>query len=123
MKRSERILMHARREALLAGMWFSVASAAGAWAVVGWMNGKGPGGALLGFCAIAVSRLCLWHAGEARRLGSLGRQERTYERPMVIRAEVSPRECRSGRVLWIALAVAMGVPAIAAVLVIWKFQH
>lgn len=122
MKRIERILKHARREGLCCAMWLSVACASGVWAAVAWMNGRVPGGALLGFLAIVALRLASWHCGERRRLhGKVLAAERIWNPP-----PDTPAMRRDGSdflMWWVALAVGTGVPAIAAAVhLFWKFS-
>lgn len=121
MKRTERILKHARHEGWMCALCISVAVASGVWAAVAWMNGRGPGGALLGFGAIAAFRLASWHGRERRRLiGKVLPTERVWN-PTPERT--ATRRDESDFVLWVALAVAMGVPAIAAAVhLFWKFS-
>ena len=108
----------------MAMVFGSGAVALGVWAAVVWMHDKVPGGALLAFLAIVASRLCHWHSGEACRLFWLGNNERvSYERPLLLMDEDFQRECQSWRVWGIALALVVVVPAMAAAVAIWKFNH
>lgn len=121
MNRIERILKHARHQGWMCALWISVAVASGVWAAVAWMHGRGPGGALLVFCAIAALFPASWHGSERRRLvGKVLMAERVWN-PAPI--QTARRGNESDAVLWITLAVAMGVPAIAAAMhLILKFS-
>jgi len=123
MSRLERILKHARRELLMCVMWISGAVALGVWAAVAGMYGRIPGGSLLAFLAIVALRLASWHWSERRRLiGKVLMAERVWNPPAPSRS--ASRWDEGDAVLWLTLAVAMGVPAIAAVVhLIWKFNH
>lgn len=122
MKRSIRIFRQARCEAWLAVLWFSVAMAAGAWAAAALAYRKGPGGAFLALVAVAALRLFSGRAREWWRLRKLAISEaRLWEGSSLKQARREAWEQTPGDyVLWVALAVAMGVPAIAAAVhVIW----
>lgn len=121
MKRMERILKHARHEGWMCALWISVAVASGVWAAVAWMHGRGPGGALLVFCAIVAFRLGTRHGSERRRLvGKVLMAERVWNPT----AHSGTARCdHNAAVLWITLAVLVIVPAIAAAVhLFWKLS-
>lgn len=116
MNRAERILKHARHEGWMCAVWISVACASGVWAAVAWMHGRVPGGALLCAATIAVLRLATWHWSERRRL----REEMRWN-PIGYPPRTDPAE---DRVVWVSLAVAAGIPAVAAAVhLIWKISE
>lgn len=122
MKRSVRIFQQARREAWCACLWFSVATAAGAWAAAALVYGKGPGGAFLALVTVAALRLFSGRLREWWRLRKIAIIEaRLWEGGSVQKMrENASAASPEDRVIWVALAVAVGVPAIAAVVhVVW----
>ena len=121
MKRTEKILKHARHEGWMCALWITVASASGVWAAVAWMNGRGPGGALLVVCAIVAFRLGSWHGSERRRLiGKVLPDELTWNPA----SNGGTARCdHNAAVIWITLAVLVIVPAIAAAVhLFWKWN-
>lgn len=125
MKRSVRIFKQARREAWVAGFWFSVATAAGAWAAAAMVYGKGPGGAFLALVTVAALRLFSGRLREWWRMRKIAIAEarlwecRTVEQVRREAWEQTP----DAKVLRVTLAVAVGVPAIAAAVhLFWKFS-
>jgi len=80
MKRSERLIRHARREALACAMFLSVAAAMGVWAVVAGCFGVIPGGIWLIVPAAIAFALASFHAAECQRLRGLSHAEFEWER-------------------------------------------
>lgn len=78
MKRSERIRLAARHEALMAFLFLAAGLAALAWAARAGQSSI-PGGILLLAAALVVLRLATWHLGEWRRLARLARREVCFE--------------------------------------------
>lgn len=106
----------------MAGFWFSVATAAGAWASAALAYGKGPGGAFLALVTVAALRLFAGSLREWWRKRKIAIIEaRLWEGGSVQKMrENASAASPEDRVIWVALAVAVGVPAIAAVVhVVW----
>ena len=123
MTRIERISKHARHEGWMCAMWISGAVALGVWAAVAGLYAKKSGGAFLALLAIVALRLASWHWSERRRLkDKVMLAERVWNPPAPERPAHTANE--SDAVIWLTLAVAFGVPAIAAAVhLIWKFNH
>ena len=94
-----------------------------AWAAVAGLYAKKSGGAFLALLAIVALRLAAWHWSERRRMiGKVLMAERVWNPPAPERPAHTANE--SDAVIWLTLAVAFGVPAIAAAVhLIWKFNH
>lgn len=109
----------------MAGLWFSVATAAGAWASAALAYGKGPGGAFLALVTVAALRLFAGSLREWWRKRKIAIIEaRLWEGGSVQKARrESWEQTPDAKVLRVTLAVAVGVPAIAAAVhLIWKFH-
>lgn len=108
----------------MAGFWFSVATAAGAWAAAALAYGKGPGGAFLALVTVAALRLfagCLREWWRKRKIATI--EARLWEggSVMTLKREAAEREAAEDGVVKVAVAVAVIVPAIAAAVhVIWE---
>lgn len=118
MSRAQRILGQARREGWLCAVCATVTVAAGVWAWAAWLYGQAGGCALLALVSMAALRLALWHWCERRRLrGKVWPDEVRWNPPPVVKASV-PAKPQVDAVLWIGLAVALGVPAALSILIL-----
>lgn len=117
MRRSQKLLRHARGETIAAAAYGSVASAAGVWAAVAaGCYASVPGGALAAAVAIVAFRLCRIHLTERRRLIRLARQEAVVWERCVIAEPMPSIEDIEARAVWIALAAVCIIPTLAAIL-------